>query len=147
MRVIRYRLNQVKLGIDESVNVLPRRIAARYGKGHKDTIKIFDVEIIRDSIDARRKSDIKKVYTVDFSSDVKLDLPEAPDMSYKQVEAGKEIMERRPVIIGFGPCGMFCALILAERGYRPLVLERGYAMEDRIREVKAFWEKGILNPE
>mgnify|MGYP000926508565 CR=1 FL=1 len=81
MRVIRYRLNQVKLGIDESVNVLPRRIAARYGKGHKDTIKIFDVEIIRDSIDARRKSDIKKVYTVDFSSDVKLDLPEAPDMA------------------------------------------------------------------
>ena len=147
MRVIRYRLNQVKLGIDESINVLPRRIAAKHGKGQKNPLKIFDVEIIRESIDARRKSDIKKVYTVDFSSDVKLDLPEAPDMGYKQVEAGKEIMERRPVIIGFGPCGMFCALILAERGYRPLVLERGYAMEDRIREVKAFWEKGILNPE
>lgn len=144
MKVIRYRLSQVKLGIDESINVIPKKIAKKYGN---PAMKVFDLEIVKESIDARKKNDIKKVYTIEFSTDMLLDLPEAKERKYDEVMSGSAKMKHRPVIVGFGPCGMFCALILAERGYRPIVYERGYAMEDRMREVMAFWEKGVLNPE
>jgi len=144
MKVIRYRMSQIKLKIDESINNIPKRIVRQYGY---EGMRVFDVEIVKESIDARKKNDIKKVYTIEFSTNVKLDLPEAPDRRYQEVSSGSEKMKYRPVIVGFGPCGMFCGLVLAARGYRPIIVERGYAMEDRIREVKKFWERGILNPE
>ena len=56
-------------------------------------------------------------------------------------------MKYRPVIAGFGPAGMFCGLLLARCGYRPLILERGPAMEKRVKKVESFWETGILDPE
>ena len=144
MRTNRYRLSQLKLDVKESPNNIPKIIARKFGKG--DMI-VTDVEIIRRSIDARRKSNIKQVFTVDFSTDKVLDLPEPKQEKYQEVPSGTEKLAKRPIVVGFGPCGMFAALTLAYRGYRPIVLERGYDMDSRIKEVQRFWKKGILNPE
>ena len=56
-------------------------------------------------------------------------------------------MSHRPVVIGFGPAGMYAALLLAQMGYKPLVLERGEAVDDRVKSIDAFWTKGELNPQ
>ena len=56
-------------------------------------------------------------------------------------------MEKRPLVVGFGPAGMFAALILAEAGYRPIVTERGAPIEERAKAVEAFWNTGILDTE
>ena len=58
-----------------------------------------------------------------------------------------EEMACRPVIVGFGPCGMFAALVLAQQGYRPIVLERGGRVEERVAAVEKFWADGVLDPE
>ena len=62
-------------------------------------------------------------------------------------QAGTEELKNRPVICGFGPAGMFCALILAEQGYRPTVIERGRPVRERAADVERFWKDGILNTE
>ena len=144
MKVKRYRLAQLKLRLDESPNVIARKISHKYSKGD---MQVTDIKIVRRSVDARRKSDIRQVFTVDFSTDYTLDLPEAPEEFYADVPSGTEEMKNRPVVVGFGPCGMFAALLLAERGYRPIVMERGYDMDTRIKVVNDFWSKGILDPE
>ena len=74
-------------------------------------------------------------------------LEDAPDMRYKEVPAGDQEMKHRPVIVGFGPCGMFAGLILAKRGYAPIILERGNKVEQRVEDVENFWKNGILNTE
>ncbi len=154
----RYRMQQIKVNVGATQNDLAKKILKRIG--NRDLI-LTDMEIIRESIDARDKKDIKLVYTVDFCAvtrqrpkdcvrlpvGTKLDLTEAPDMTYKDAASGSERLEHRPVVIGFGPCGMFCSLILARRGYRPLVIERGGCIEDRVRDVEKFWKEGVLNTE
>ncbi len=144
MKVKRYRLAQLKLRLDESPNVIARKICHKYSRGD---MQVTDIKIVRRSVDARRKSDIRQVFTVDFTTDRTLDLPEAPEEFYREVPSGSEELEHRPIVVGFGPCGMFAALILAERGYRPIVMERGYDMDTRIKVVNDFWDKGILDPE
>ena len=103
--------------------------------------------IRRESVDARDKSRISLVYTVDFTCAKRLKLDRAPNLEYRKPEPGDQLMKYRPVIAGFGPCGIFAALVLADMGYRPLVLERGCAMEKRICDVEAFWQTGELNEE
>ena len=71
----------------------------------------------------------------------------APDMSYKAPEPGVRELKHRPVIAGFGPCGIFCALILAQQGYRPIVLERGKCVSERAEDVQNFWNGSALNTE
>lgn len=147
---MRYRIQQIKLNIEEKKDKLPEKIKKKLGR--KD-IELINWEIVKESIDARDKSDIKLVYTVDFDCNKPLKLggkPKlelAPDMTYAQVSSGDETIEGRPVVVGFGPCGMFCALILASQGYRPIVVERGSNVEKRAEDVKKFWEKGALNTE
>ncbi len=107
----------------------------------------------RKSIDARRKKDIKLVYSI--CAEVPLS---AHKVSHKaagevklyseanfSVEQGTEALKARPVIVGFGPAGMFCALALAERGYRPVVYERGASVEDRVAAVEGFVSSGVLD--
>lgn len=106
-------------------------------------VQISNLEIIRESIDARRKPDVKLVYTVDFECKENLPLDEARRRFYTvpvwkaETVAGAE--GKRPVIVGFGPCGIFAALILAEAGCRPIVIERGKCVEDRVADVERFW--------
>ena len=149
------RISQIKLNINESVDRLPFHI----GK----TLRIKDLKlkswrIVKESVDARKKPDIKFIYTVDFETDNEqvllaraakmkgVNLTKASDVSYKVTKAANALDENeRPVIVGFGPCGMFAALILAEAGARPLILERGRKVDERTRDVEHFWETGELD--
>ena len=151
-----YRISQIKLALNEPKELLPKKIKKKLG----NSIKIKEYKIVKESIDARDKGDIKFVYTVDFDveqrqgareialkPDPKKNLSIAPDMSYKAPEPGVRELKHRPVIAGFGPCGIFCALILAQQGYRPIVLERGKCVSERAEDVQNFWNGGALNTE
>lgn len=143
----RYRVSQLKLNIGEDIKDISAKIIHLYGKNSRDEkMKVFDIKIVRHSIDARKKNNIHHVYTLDFSTNIRLKLPEPEDYLYKEIRVDK-YLESPPVIVGFGPCGMFAALILAEAGYRPIVIERGSAIEERVGKVKRFWTKGILDTE
>lgn len=151
---MRYRINQIKLNIDEEHNDLADAIRRKL---RRKNLEINDIEIIRESIDARRKPDIKLVYTLDFSCDRKLPLGKAEALNYEafsqeQSEAVRRAKEKgeagfRPVVAGFGPCGIFAALILAEAGLEPIVIERGEPVDRRVKTVEKFWGGGTLNPE
>lgn len=159
------RIHEIKLGLGDDISIIPSKIIKKI---EMPAITIADYQIIKESIDARDKGDIKRVYTVDFSLDVKskdqslpveedvlkalstvkgLKLEKAPNMDYKYVEKGKQPLTSRPIIVGFGPCGIFAALILSQMGYRPIVIERGKAIEERAKDVTAFWSQSLLNEE
>ncbi|MBR0598821.1 NAD(P)/FAD-dependent oxidoreductase [Sinanaerobacter chloroacetimidivorans] len=155
------RIHEIKLNIDETTELLPLKIIRKL---NRPDLTIAGYRIVKESIDARDKSDIKRVYSIDFTpasekltseeleekllkSCLKIKLERAPDRSYERAIPGTAEMKHPPVIVGFGPCGMFAGLILAEMGYRPVILERGKTVEDRIEDVRAFWEQGILDEE
>lgn len=151
-----YRISQIKLAVNEPKELLLKKIKKKLG----NSIKIKEYRIVKESIDARDKGDIRFVYTVDFDveqsqgarkirlkPDPKKNLSIAPDMSYKAPKPGVRELKHRPVIAGFGPCGIFCALILAQQGYRPIVLERGKCVSERAEDVQNFWNGGALNTE
>lgn len=143
------RINEIKLSIDEDISVLPQRIRKALKIQEKD---ILSYTIYRESIDARKSDMIYFTYTVDVEvSDEKQLLSKhkwmkkTPDLEYNMPECGTDVMKERPIIIGFGPSGMFAALLLAQAGFCPVVYERGEKVEDRVKSVQEFWEKGILN--
>ena len=116
------------------------------------------VSIWKRSIDARKKPEIYYIYTVLVETGMSEKKEEqlvkklknrnitiAHPVQYHFPKPGNRPLKHRPVIIGMGPAGMFCALMLAEAGYQPLVLERGKAVEDRIRCVEHFWKTGELD--
>ena len=131
-------------------------IAAFISKKLKlDTLKSEDIKIIRRSVDARHKDDIHFVYTVGFSCCNEINVIKR-NKSNKSITLYKEIpyshpekaeLSKRPVIIGFGPAGMFAALYLSQCGVRPIVLERGLDVDSRKKKVRLFWEKSILDTE
>ncbi|MBQ9973022.1 MAG: NAD(FAD)-utilizing dehydrogenase [Firmicutes bacterium] len=143
-----YRIGEIKLKISEDKSVIPGRIEKKLGKSLAGA-RISEWKIVRESLDARKKDEIRWVYTVDFSldKDVALNLPEAKETKYELPMSGSEKLSNRPVVCGFGPAGMFCGLILAEAGYRPIIIERGKKAEERAKDVERFWETGVLNPE
>lgn len=145
---MRYRIAQIKTdpgdGLDQIVRATERKIAKALHCS-VDKVRIEAPEIVRESIDARKKPGVKMVYTVEFGYDGKLPFDAAVRNVYEPVQASagaRRSIEthpaRRPVIVGFGPCGIFAALILAETGLKPLVLERGKAVEERVEDVKRF---------
>lgn len=127
----------------------------------------FSLRITRHSVDARKKPELLDVYSVAvdlgnparerklaeklnnrnvrYMEPVEYHFPEKKPEGCTGEEHGIPGSGRRPVVIGMGPAGLFCALILAEEGYRPLVLERGQEMEQRIRDVEHFWRTGELH--
>lgn len=153
---MRYRFNGIKTDIDVPMSALPGITAKKLGV----TADAFrDFEIRRKSVDARKKPYIQFVYTVDFVTDKKLRIPKkyAKDISIVDEAAaaasvmppdpGSEALHSRPVVIGAGPCGLFAGLELAKAGYRPLIIERGSAMDGRVDAVERFRKDRILDPE
>lgn len=136
----KYRITEIKLDLKESKEKLKEKISKKAKIKAED---IIDYEIIRESIDARKKPDIKLVYTIDFSTNKKLNLTDAPDRSYIFPTA-KLSKDKKIVVVGFGPAGMFASLLLAQMGYRPLVIERGTDVDTRTLDVEAFWKGGPL---
>lgn len=119
---------------------------------------LLSFTIFKRSYDARKKyADLSFVYTVDCEvSNVAAVLDKfkddrnvgpAPDISYHPVAAAPSGFSNRPLVIGFGPCGIFAALVLAQMGFRPIVLERGKAVRLRTQDTWGLWRKHVLNPE
>ncbi|MDO4552824.1 MAG: hypothetical protein Q4C22_04735 [Bacillota bacterium] len=152
------RAHEIKLHYGEGTEKLPELVRRRFRLREGEPARW---SIVRESLDARDR-ELLLVYTVDFS----LEGPEAlkreqallRDFRGKGLEQAEERAYRpeggppppgalRPVVAGFGPCGIFAALTLARLGWRPLVLERGKAMEERVRDVEAFWRDGVLEEE
>ena len=116
--------------------------------------KIRQVKIVRRSIDARKKPDVKVMYTIDVAVDGNENkilkqsgckrAAIAP-VSYYKVPKCKTVAQTRPVVVGFGPAGMFAALLLAKAGQKPIVLERGEDAASRHEKVAKFWETGTLD--
>lgn len=139
----KYRISEVKLNMGQDKSKLKGALAK------KAKIRVEDIhsyDLVRESIDARKKADIRLVYTLDFTTKRKLRLDKAPDRTYQRPRANLA-KDKKIVVVGFGPCGIFAGLILAQMGYRPLIIERGRDVDARSEDVRAFWEEGLLNPE
>ena len=107
-------------------------------------------------MDARKKPDLYEIYTVDVEvkNEEKLlkrckhaNVQRAVRKNYQMPMSGTENLKTPPVVIGCGPAGLFCTYLLAKAGYRPLLLERGKCVEERMADVEAFWENGVLDPQ
>ncbi len=157
------RIQEVKRQACESADCLPQKIE-RQLKLPKGCITQW--RRVKESVDARDKSRIMLVCSVDFSAE-SIDeeqllsraqkrgwkLKKAPQEEYvlfhqrKEYQKPEQRMLHRPVVVGFGPCGIFCALLLAQMGYAPLVLERGKPVEQRAADVERFWRGEKVDPE
>lgn len=148
-RMYHYRVNEVRMRIGEATSRLPQHIGKKLSI---PTNWIASYDIRRESVDARDKSDIRMVYAVDFYTKKPLrrkhrNLQEVGDERPKEPVPGNDRMTGRPLIVGFGPCGIFAALQLARKGYRPIVIERGKPMAERVADVERFREERVLNSE
>lgn len=120
-----------------------------------DHTQIKQLDIKKRSVDARKKSDVRLIYTVDVlvkgREDKILKMAHNPKASiandnFYAPPSAKSPAADRPVVVGFGPAGMFCALVLARAGWRPIVLERGQNAKTRHEKVLKFWKTGELDP-
>ncbi len=143
------RIQQIKLPVDHEEGELKAKIASTL-KITEDKIK--SVEIFRKSIDARKKDNILFIYTVDIelSEEIKIskknpNISEIEPFVYSVEITGEEELQNRPVVIGTGPAGLFCGLLLAEKGYKPIIIERGKKVQDRVKDVEKFWSDKVLN--
>ena len=145
------RINQLKLQIPHTEEALEKKIQKTLHLKKGDS---FTYRIHRQSLDARRKPELFYVYTVDVTvsnenavlKHCKGNIQKVEEKHYQIPSHGTEILNARPVVIGSGPAGLFCAYLLALEGYRPLVLERGACVEERKKDVDRFWETGVLDP-
>lgn len=143
-------INQLHLGIDEPQERLRDKIAERLHLPKAG----FSYTILKESLDARRRD------TPRFSYQVAVDAPISekkvralkdknitwqPQARIKPIEPGDKPLEERPIVVGAGPAGLFAAYILAEHGYKPLLLEQGQAVDVRARQVERFWQDGTLD--
>jgi uncharacterized FAD-dependent dehydrogenase len=153
------RVSNLRLSVDEPEAGLPEHIARALGVAPQ---ALSHWRILRKSLDARVKEALQFVYTAEVATpedeprllrlgragrhgEVRIDRYEEPP--FTMPPPGERPLEHRPVVVGSGPAGLAAAYFLAERGYRPLVLERGRPVRDRIRDVHAFDAGGPFDPE
>ena len=150
------RLSELKLPLDPPADALSRAVQGLLGI---DAAAIADIHVHKRSFDAR-KIDLLQVYIVDVTladpstEDALLAkltgnprVLRAPDMRYRPPAASSGDSSLRPVVVGFGPCGIFAALLLAQMGFRPIVLERGKSVRERTKDTWGLWRKGVLDAE
>lgn len=149
------RITQMKLPVDHGSDALMKKIT-HILRVSRDEIE--RVQIVRQSLDARKKPELYLVYSVDVSlkgiREEKIwkkvnnkNVTLTDEKGYDFAPEGKVNPAFRPVVVGSGPAGLFCAWLLARHGFAPQILERGDKVEERIRKVNAFWESGILDEE
>jgi len=146
------RITQLKLPISHTREELERKAVRILGIRQED---VKSLRIVKQSIDARKKDGILYSYTVEVevsregqvirkAKDGRVGI--SHEDKYRFPLPGKEALPYPPVIVGSGPAGLFCGLMLAKAGYRPVVLERGEKVGDRKKKVERFWQEGILDP-
>ena len=148
------RVNELKLPLGHPPDAVKAAAANRLGLPEAE---ILECRIVRRAHDARRKSAILMVYAVDvslkgeasvlarFANDGQV--RPAPDTTYRFVARATGRQPRRPVVVGAGPCGLFAGLLLAQMGFRPIILDRGKVVRERTRDTWGLWRRGVLDPE
>jgi uncharacterized FAD-dependent dehydrogenase len=151
------RLTQIKLPLDYNDASLKTAIIDRLGIAPDE---LLNVTIFRRGYDARKRSNIFFIFTLDVelqdedavlqrlqASGKSTDVGLTPDTSYKFVTHAPANLTTRPIIIGTGPCGLLAGLVLAQMGFKPIILERGKAVRERTKDTWGLWREGVLNPE
>ncbi|MBH1941462.1 NAD(P)-binding protein [Mobilitalea sibirica] len=152
------RISQLKLPIRHTQQDLEQAVSKAL---RLKAIQIDQINIVKKSIDARKKNDIRYIYTIDVtlkqseglyepevikrSKNVNVAYSEKSEYTFKP--SGQNKLNHRPVVVGTGPAGLFAAWLLAKHGYQPLVIERGDEVDKRVKAVKHFWESKALDPE
>ncbi|MGE8324677.1 NAD(P)/FAD-dependent oxidoreductase [Pseudomonas urmiensis] len=149
------RITELKLPLDHPDEALREAIVQRLGI--RDD-QLLSFTLFKRSYDARKKnSELLFIYTIDlqaaneaellakFADDRNISV--APDVSYKYVGQAPAKLDQRPLVVGFGPCGIFAGLLLAQMGFKPIVLERGKEVRQRTKDTWGLWRKSVLNPE
>ncbi len=148
------RISEIKLPLDHIESDLHDTILAKLEISPDDLINF---SIYKRSYDARHKSNILLVYIVEAEVKNEAELLEKfknnphiiakPETDYKLVGTAPKDLKLRPIVIGTGPCGLFAGLMLAEMGFKPIILERGKSVRERSLDTFGFWRHGTLNPE
>lgn len=147
------RLNQISLPVGHSYEQLVQKCYKTLQVSHQD---VTQFEIIKRSIDARKKPELFYTYAIDIAC--KNEDKILKKCKYKYAEKSNTIpyvfppvkgpdLTKKVVIVGMGPAGLFCAYMLAKHGFKPIVLERGDKVEDRLQKVETFWKTGNLDPQ
>ncbi|HSY26471.1 MAG TPA: FAD-dependent oxidoreductase, partial [Burkholderiaceae bacterium] len=148
------RLTEVQLPLDHPEADIRAAILARLAITDEDLLAF---SIFKRSYDARKKSAITLIYTLDVEIKNEAQVQKrlssnrhvvpTPDTSYHFVAQATQGLRTRPVVIGSGPCGIFAGLILAQMGFCPIILERGKAVRERTKDTFGLWRKRVLHPE
>ena len=149
------RITELKLPLDHPDEALREAIVQRLGI-RDDQLLSFN--LFKRSYDARKKnSELLFIYTIDLETSNEDEVLRrfvddrnvgvAPDVTYKFVGHAPTELAERPLVVGFGPCGIFAGLLLAQMGFRPIVLERGKEVRQRTKDTWGLWRKSVLNPE
>jgi uncharacterized FAD-dependent dehydrogenase len=148
------RITEIKLPLDHAEEAIQ---AALLKKLAIKADELVEYSIFKRGVDARKAHAILLVYSLDVSlkNEAKIlarfakdpHVKPTPDTSYQFVAQAPVQLKERPVVVGFGPAGIFAALILAQSGFRPIVLERGKAVRERTKDTWGLWRKSVLNPE
>ena len=143
------RVRQIKVSVkNDNINKLYSELVRKLKINVND---IVNINVVKKSIDARHKDNVCFVYEVDVDvkdiSRIKFDNDVSMSVSnkYSYSLSGSLSLNNRPIIVGSGPCGLFCAYELAKEGYRPIVIERGEDMDNRVKTVNDFWNNGKFN--
>ena len=148
------RISEIRLPLGHPVDAVEDAITAVLGVGKEQLVSF---RIARRANDARKKSAIMMVYSVDVelhdeeivqarcAADGRV--KRSPDTGYRFTARGALGTSSRPVVIGAGPCGLFAALILAQMGLRPIILDRGKVVRERTKDTWGLWRQGVLHPE
>ena len=148
------RITEIKLPLDHPPSAIVAAVIKKLGINATDLV---EYSIFKRGVDARKADAILLAYTLDVTvkgetkvlAKLKKDphVKLAPDTSYHFVAQAPADLKTRPIVVGLGPSGLFAALVLAQSGFKPLVLERGKAVRERTKDTFNFWRKGELNAE
>ena len=148
------RLTELKLPLDHGPDALRGAILERLRIPARDLVSFA---VFRRAHDARKKSAIVLIYSVDvelrdekavlsrFGGDHRVQ--STPDIDYRFGPRAPETVASRPIVIGTGPCGLFAGLILAQMGFKPLILDRGKVVRERTKDTWGLWRRSVLDPE